>query len=204
MDENTLRQLFARIRRGDRTAEQELHQALRPRLRSIAFGRGVRGCDLEDVVQDALSAVLFHVRNGGFKELSSPSTWMTRILLNKVADCFRARVRSETLLAAVADQTLLDTVRRPNQHIRLEVMQALARLTPAERFVLMATELLGLTYEEVATRLRCPPGTVASTKNRAASRFREFFRGPRRPDLRSGVRIAGAVTNPTRSCSTIY
>jgi RNA polymerase sigma-70 factor, ECF subfamily len=187
MDEERLRRLFARIAGGDEAAEQELVGELRPRMRAVAFLRGVRGSDLDDVLQNGLSAVVVQLRDGRFKDFSSPSTWVIRILLNKVADCFRAHGRSAAISSAAADRLpSLNTRSRADQHVRVEVMQALARLTPTERFVLTSTELIGLTYQEVAARLKCPPGTVASTKNRAISKLREFFRGPHRPELQGG------------------
>jgi RNA polymerase sigma-70 factor (ECF subfamily) len=188
MDEDRLRQLFRRVGQGEEAAARELHDQLEPRFRGIAFLRGIRGADLDDLVQEAISGVLEQLGRATFKELSKPSTWLIRILLNKVADHFRKQGRSETLLATAADR-LEAPNRIPRYHrqeTRLEVMQALARLTPTERFVLTSTELVGLSYEEVAARLRCPPGTVASTKNRAVAKFREFFRGPRRPELKGG------------------
>jgi RNA polymerase sigma-70 factor (ECF subfamily) len=176
VDEDRFRQLFAEIVHGDETAERELYDLLRPRLRGIAFARGVRTEDLDDVVQEVLSAVLEQLRDNRFRGLSSPSTWIVRILRNKIADEGRQRGRSERLLAAAAEE-LEVTIRRsrtsPQTH--LEVMEALARLTPSERFVLTSTELGGLSYAEVAARLGCPVGTVASTKHRAVSRFRRFF-----------------------------
>jgi RNA polymerase sigma-70 factor, ECF subfamily len=179
MDEERLGTLFSRVGQGDEAAERELHDVLRTRLGGIAFLRGIRGADLEDVVQEALSGTIEQLRRGTFKERSKPSSWVIRILLNKLADHFRNQERSEKLLAAATGSHGSSQLSRPNhQDIRIEVMQALARLTPTERFVLTSTELAGLTYEEVAGRLKCPPGTVASTKNRAVAKFREFFRSP--------------------------
>jgi RNA polymerase sigma factor (sigma-70 family) len=187
MDEERLGELFLRVGQGDEAAERQIHDELRPRLSGIGFLRGVRGADLEDVVQEALSGALEQLRRGAFKELSKPSTWVIRILLNKLADHFRRQERSQKLLAASTEWHEHSQIsRRHHQEIRIEVMQALARLTPTERFVLTSTELAGLSYEEVAGRLKCPPGTVASTKNRAVAKFREFFRGPGRRELKGG------------------
>lgn len=186
MVEDRLQVLFSLVTRGDEEAEREVFTELRPRLSAIAFGRGVASSDIEDVVQETLAVVFEQLRHGRFQQLSTPSTWVIGILLKKVADHFRRRGRLERLLATSAEshEPPSHISRYSRQDVRLEVLQALARLTPTERFVLTGTELAGLTYEEVATRLKCPAGTVASTKNRAVAKFREFFRGPRRPELK--------------------
>jgi len=188
MDERQLRELFLRIGQGDGGAEREVYNALFQRVRGIAHVRGLRGADLDDLIQDVLSAVVEQLRRGRFLDQSAPSTWVIAILNNKVVDYFRKRGRSDGLMTRAADQVdfLTARSRRGDQERRAEVMQALARLTPTERFVLTSTELAGLTYDEVADRLKCPAGTVASTKNRAVRKVREFFTAPNRRQLKGG------------------
>jgi RNA polymerase sigma-70 factor (ECF subfamily) len=134
------------------------------------------------------SAAFEQLRRGKFLDRSAPSTWVIAILNNKVVDYFRKRGRSDALMRSATDHvdSLTAQSSQADQQRRVEVMQALARLTPTERFVLTSTELAGLTYDEVADRLKCPPGTVASTKNRAVKKFREFFTAPHRLQLKGG------------------
>ncbi len=187
MDRHQLEALFSQVAAGDASAEEAVFHELQPRLRAIVFGRGVPGADTEDVVQEGLTAVFEQLRRGGFQGLSNPSTWAIGIVLNKVGDYFRRRGRADTLLAAATERASLSggQLVRSTQEKRLEVMRSLARLTPIERFVLTATELTGLTYDEVAERLNCPAGTVASTKHRAITKLRDLLRPSevRRPQL---------------------
>lgn len=182
MDRNELEALVSRIPGGDAGAEQALFAGLRRRLRALALARGVRDHDADDIVQDVMAAVLGQLRQGRFKFDSHPSTWITQILLNKTVDYRRKRDRTNAHHDSnISDHAEHLSVRSCSPELRLQVLRALARLTPSERFVLTATELGGLTYEEVAVKMRCPTGTVASTKHRAMARFRQFLTGP---DLR--------------------
>jgi RNA polymerase sigma-70 factor (ECF subfamily) len=190
MDEERLRELFDRMARGgDEAAETELFDELRPRLTAIAFGRHVYGADADDVVQECLKAVFVQLRRGKFDARSQPSTWVIGILLKKVVDHFRKGRRADALLAAAASEIHLSIAhvsRQARQETRLQVMEGLARLTPIERIVLIGTVLWGLTYKDVAARLRCPEGTVASTKHRAVAKFLRFLRGQQPLDLEGG------------------
>lgn len=165
MDESRLNQLFAAVANGEDTAESELYAQLRSRLLAIAFARGLSGADRDDVVQECLASAFIQVRNGRFKANSNPSTWVIAILINKIADHYRKRARSQAVASAAVERAQHPTVdiADADPETRLQVLGTLKRLTPIERFVLTGTELTGLTYEEIGRRLNCPSGTVAST-----------------------------------------
>src|SRR5687767_12519904 len=56
MDEGQLGELFSRIGRGDEIAEGEFCDLVHVKLRAVAFSRGFAGCDVDDLLQDVLSA----------------------------------------------------------------------------------------------------------------------------------------------------
>jgi RNA polymerase sigma-70 factor (ECF subfamily) len=186
MDESRLQRLFSQVAAGDECAEEDLFSELCPRLKAIAYGRGVAGGEIDDVVQECMTGVFQQLKLGKFKSLSSPSTWVIAIVLNKIADHFRRRERSQAWMNSAERPSAPAGLSRPSQQTRVEVMEVLGRLTPIERFVLTGTEVGGLTYGEVAARLNIPAGTVASTKHRAVARFRELLSraSQRRPALR--------------------
>jgi RNA polymerase sigma-70 factor (ECF subfamily) len=66
---------------------------------------------------------------------------------------------------------------RPEIHAvsrsRLDVSEALGELHPGDRAVLLLVDLLGFGYDEAASVLRVPRGTVASRLNAARARFKE-------------------------------
>jgi RNA polymerase sigma-70 factor (ECF subfamily) len=52
------------------------------------------------------------------------------------------------------------------------IMEAISKLSPEHRLVFILTEYHGLPYQEVATIVQCPLGTVASRKNAAVRQLR--------------------------------
>jgi RNA polymerase sigma-70 factor (ECF subfamily) len=68
-------------------------------------------------------------------------------------------------------------VRAPQQaHVELlEVLQALSRLPPEQREVLMLAAVEEMRYEEIAAVLSIPVGTVMSRLSRAREKLRRSF-----------------------------
>ena len=130
MDEARLHALFAAIEAADPDAEAELFAGLWSRLLGIARSRGVRGPEVEGVVQDTLKAAFSQVRSGAFRRQSRPSTWVIGILRNKIADHFE-RVGPQARL--VYDNDAVTALALPaRQQQRVDVIQLLQRLTPKQ------------------------------------------------------------------------
>ena len=55
------------------------------------------------------------------------------------------------------------------------IQSAIDKLSKEHQVVFRLTELHGLSYQEVATMLECPIGTVASRKNAAIQQLRKFL-----------------------------
>jgi RNA polymerase sigma factor (sigma-70 family) len=132
----------------------------------------------DDVVADAFLAAF---RARGQYDLSRPDArpWLFGILTRKLASHHRkerARYRAMALSATegvldgpadeVATRVVADAARRP-------LAAALAALSPGDRDVLLLVAWGQLSYEEVATALKIPPGTVGSRLNRARRKVRE-------------------------------
>ena len=62
------------------------------------------------------------------------------------------------------------------------IQAAIAKLSKEHQVVFRLTEVQGLSYQEVATILECPIGTVASRKNAAIQQLRKFL-APYRANL---------------------
>jgi RNA polymerase sigma-70 factor (ECF subfamily) len=54
-----------------------------------------------------------------------------------------------------------------------KIMEAVGKLSPEHRLVFIMTEYHGLSYQEVASVIQCPVGTVASRKNTAVRQLRK-------------------------------
>jgi len=66
-----------------------------------------------------------------------------------------------------------------NELIKIEIGEriknAIRRLSDEHRLVFILTEYEGLSYQDVATIIQCPVGTVASRKNSAVKQLRRYL-----------------------------
>ena len=100
-----------------------------------------------------------------FEGRSSVRTWLLGIAKRTCADHLRSLVRQRRLslrLAAVSDA---DHSPDPAGHVH--AAQLLATLSPERRAPFVLTQMLGLTYEQAATALDVPVGTIRSRVARA-------------------------------------
>lgn len=92
---------------------------------------------------------------------SSPRTWLFAICRNVVVDLLRARsVRprpSDAEVTDVPEDTDLERLL-----LGMQVEEALRRLSPEQRHILVEVHLRDRAPAEVAAELRIPPGTVRS------------------------------------------
>ncbi|MBL8319456.1 MAG: sigma-70 family RNA polymerase sigma factor [Burkholderiaceae bacterium] len=156
-----------------------LLRVARSRLRDAALA--------EDVVHDALLAALQAAR--AFTGRSSLRTWLTGILVHRMADAIRRDRRrgraghDEAPVQPVAEgadaSTADDTVDRRDPQRLLEGRQALMglqsclqALPPSAARAVVMREVDGLGIDQIAQRLGLPPGRVSSLLHRARQRLR--------------------------------
>lgn len=154
--------------------ESDLVIACIPRLRRYARALlGERG-NADDLVQDTLER--------GWRKLSSwrrgtdMRPWLFGIMHNLHVD----QVRKPTVDTDVYDESTPDMPTRATQSDRLEVrdLDTALRLLPAEqREILLLVVLEEMTYDEVATTLSIPLGTVMSRLSRAREKLRASMEG---------------------------
>lgn len=138
--------------------------------------------EAEDLVQECLLRVAR--RWPRVRRMDQPLAYSRRILINLAVDGAARRSRRRGELDAIpagldapAEDVLggLDT--------RDELLEALARLTPRQRAVLVLRYFNDLTEAQVADALGCSPGTVKSNTSRGLARLRE---------------VLAPIPNPTR------
>jgi len=155
-------ELLQRARQGDTAAFHELVDRHAEGLYRLACALTGQSAEAEDVMQETLLGAF--QRMGSFRGRSSVKTWLVSILNRQAARRHRTRlrrpaVRLETLSREPAEQRSLDA--------RLDVTEALGRLSPEHRQVLVLREMEGMTYAEIAEVLGVPLGTVESRLFRA-------------------------------------
>jgi RNA polymerase sigma-70 factor (sigma-E family) len=129
--------------------------------------------EAEDLVQECLSKVAR--RWPRVRGMAQPRAYARRILVNLALDDARgrARRRGELDATAVVDEPARDLL--VGLETRAELIDALARLTPRQRAVLVLRYFNDLTEAQTAEVLGCSPGTVKSNTSRGLARLREVL-----------------------------
>ncbi|MFC4336884.1 RNA polymerase sigma factor SigM [Salininema proteolyticum] len=179
-------ELLSRHIKGDREAFGELFRRHRTRLWAVAVRTLGDPEDAAEALQDAM--IKAYQSASGFKGKSAVSTWLHRIVVNSCLD----RIRSNQRRRALAERNTRESpgegsVENEDIALSLTVREALVKLPPEQRTVLVYVDMLGYPLDEVAEILAVRPGTV---KSRAA-------RG--RKKMASWLTSAGAERNSGES-----
>ncbi len=160
---------------GDRAALARLYEATAPQLFGLAL-RMVRRRDLaEELVQEAFLAAWRHA--GGFDERRGTAhAWLAAILRNRAIDLLRRRGREAPLdpdaAAAVPDPAPGPLDRAAESEAARALAACLDELEDGPRRSILLAYYDGLTYEQAATRLDAPVGTVKSWIRRSLQRLK--------------------------------
>jgi RNA polymerase sigma-70 factor (ECF subfamily) len=138
--------------------------------------------DARDVLQEALLNAFLALEN--FKGESQLYTWLYRIAMNtalthqrKTRLAFARKAQRGSASEEPADRSV-DSQPEANM-VREEegrrVQNALARLSPEHRLVLILKDMDGQKYEDMAVALNVPIGTIRSRLHRARLELRELL-----------------------------
>jgi len=152
-----------------------------PELRRFALRlvRTVSGA--EDLVQEALTRAWIYWDR--FEKGSNARAWMRRIVFNSFINHYRRRRREQRLLEDFRRQPMdwdqgewLGPPVGDEHALGDEVRHALDRLPRPFQQVVIAVDLRGLSYDEAASRIGCPTGTIMSRLHRARAALRASLR----------------------------
>lgn len=177
-DSMTDTELVARVQQGDKSAFDLLVHRYQHRIIKLV-GRYVREpADAQDVAQDAFIKAYRALPN--FRGESAFYTWLYRIAINTAKNHLVAAARrpSDIDLGSNEDgeqfeiEDLKSTLETPErllltEEIRETVIDAIGKLPEDLRTAILLRELDGMSYEEIATVMACPIGTVRSRIFRA-------------------------------------
>lgn len=169
------------------TAREAFEVLLQPHLPALwrVIRRLVREpADAEDLLQEACLKAFRGWRQ--FRPGTDVKAWLLTILLNTYRDWVRALLRQPALLEldalprpAQATSSSATAVRTPTPeygtlHAELGqlVRVALDDLPPEFRLVVLLADVEGYSYQEIATIMTCPIGTVMSRLSRARQLLR--------------------------------
>lgn len=177
MPDETDQALVERVQAGDKTAFDLLVRKYQHRVLKLV-GRFVNdAAEAEDVAQEAFLKAYRALAS--FRGDSAFYTWLYRIAINTAKNALVAHRRRPVDFdldlqdpdqyerqARLRDDDTPEGVVLTDE-IRQVVEQAMAQLPEDLRTAIVLRELEGLSYEEIATAMDCPVGTVRSRIFRA-------------------------------------
>ncbi len=177
--------LVAASQRGDQRAFSELVRRHQRSVHRIAYGLTRNAADADDLAQETFVRAWGAIARF---ELGQPlMPWLARICTNQAYSLFRHRKRRpeqsiEPMIEAGkqwgVDDDPAEHRARSEHDERLRA--AFAELSPEHQAVLALRTLQDASYEEIATALHIPIGTVMSRLSRARAELK------RRLDARAG------------------
>ncbi len=189
------RELVRRARKGDVTAREELAIAHRRAAYLLALQLLGNRDDALDASQDAL--LRFFSTLDRFRPEQPVRPWLYSIVRNRCRDLMRrGRVRRAESLDSSDEEhwrpELVDASADPEldaarAELRRKVFAALGTLGQEHREILVLRDYQDLSYQEIASVLRVPRGTVMSRLHRA------------RKALGAALHAAGALAMPARA-----
>jgi RNA polymerase sigma-70 factor, ECF subfamily len=172
------RRFIAESRNGDTAAFGALVRRYQDRLYNTAYRLVGNAEDAQDVVQEAFLSAYQSL--GSFKGDSLFFTWLYRIAVNTAISLKRKQRAVLRLGGPAAEPLDPSDLSRPGHALEQaeqgqRVQQALGRLSPEHRAVLVLKDMEGQKYEAIAEVLGVPIGTVRSRLHRARLELRELL-----------------------------
>lgn len=169
--------LIAQSQRGDVNAFDRLVAAHEDRIYHAAYRITGNAEDARDAAQEAFVKAFRALPR--YRHEAAFGTWLHRIAVNASLDIVRRRPQAppvpleEVVLPA---QTHNPDIEAERHEVQRRVHDALGRLAPDHRVIVVLRDLQGLAYEEIAEALRIPIGTVRSRLSRAREVLRALLK----------------------------
>ena len=166
--------LVRRCQKGDALAFEQLVIKYRSKVFSMIYGMVQNEQDAWDLAQEGFVKAWRSIHR--FKGQASFYTWLYRIVTNVAIDSLRRKGFKKTAefdddIAANEVAPGSKTVPTPDpmphqglerEEIRQRIEQAISKLSPEHRAVIVMKEIEELQYNEIAEALGCSIGTVMS------------------------------------------
>jgi len=131
--------------------------------------------DAEDVVQDVIERMF--ERADVTEPVADLSAYLYRSLRNRVIDLYRKPKRAAELPEDLSDIRFEAAAEMDREEARETLFEAIDELPPAQREVLVATELEGKSFKELAEEWETPIGTLLARKHRAIRALKDTLSG---------------------------
>ena len=171
-------ELVALHRYGDEEAFAEIFRRFHVMVYNVAARLSGDPAEAEDLVQEVFLRVHRHL--GSFAGRSSLKTWIYRITINHCRSRLGRRSRQREREMATPPEGVRDPGRGPEERAMAadaarQLQDALAALPRRFREAVVLRDVEGLAYEEIASVLRVPVGTVRSRIARGRDGLRRLL-----------------------------
>jgi RNA polymerase sigma-70 factor (ECF subfamily) len=165
---------------GNKEAFSALVAMYKMKIFNLVFGLTRDREVSDDLTQDVFIKAWTSLAS--FRGESGFGTWLYRITVNRVKDEQRKKKRiwKEVSLEEIGERAAEPSVdpspeekERNEEERRALVHKALGVLPRKHQVVLALRDIEGLSYEEISSALKLPPGTVESRLHRARKKLRE-------------------------------
>jgi len=168
----TTDEIIERCLNGDQAAWESIVRLYRRKVFNVAYKFVGSHDQAEDLTQDVFLKLFKSLDT--FDRRANFQTWLISVSRNLCIDHYRAvRKERETINRDVdpADHPPISLDTRADTKLELRdrvalLRKALGKLAPTLRTAVMLRDIQELTYQEIATKLRLPEGTVKSRINR--------------------------------------
>ena len=173
-------ELARRARDGDRLALEDLLGEVRPRVLNICRGVLPYSGDAEDACQEALINVATKIDTWGGR--GRFTTWLHVVAVNSARSTYRRLKNLATPVDAEAhgherpDPRTTSVIAGPRLDL-LEAMETIERDHPQFVEPLLLRDVYGLPYDEIATLVGAPLGTVKAQIHHGRKLARPLLRG---------------------------
>ncbi|HVP18594.1 MAG TPA: sigma-70 family RNA polymerase sigma factor [Spirochaetia bacterium] len=132
--------------------------------------------DAEDIVQDVIAGVFERADVMG--PIEDLAAYFYRSLRNRIVDAYRrGSKKTVALTEPVLDERYEASMQAEWKENREKLFEAIDSLVPAQKSVLVATELEGRSFRELSEEWDVPIGTLLARKHRAIHALRKALEG---------------------------
>jgi len=141
--------------------------------------------DAEDLVQDTIFRAYKYFYQ--YEYGTSCKAWLYTILRNTFINRYRKKSKEPKKVAFHEVETFVDLIKNPeipweeiqeklqDQILGDEISEALEQLSEDIKNVVLLADLEGFTYEEIASVMNCPIGTVRSRLSRGRKTLQKYL-----------------------------
>jgi RNA polymerase sigma-70 factor (ECF subfamily) len=164
--------LVERCRQGDREAQRELYAQTCDRIYRLLLKMTHNPENASDLTQSTYIRVLQNIHQ--FDGASRLATWLYRVAVNEALQFLRGE-KMRRLRELDRGQDAITGSETAAFDARMDVAEALTRLSGDERALIVLRYFEGLSYADMAEILGKPSGTIGSELNRVRQKLRDVL-----------------------------